>query len=143
MKRLLLAAAVSLAAFAQEKKQPPAKPQPAPPASGVRVFKDPVTGEIRQPTAAERRQMQDQNQNSVATGGGAPTRIVRKADGSVTAILGTEHMVYSVVKKNPDGTLDQQCVTGEKNAVSYVNRAKAPANLANVVIVKGPGNDTK
>ncbi|MBM3756897.1 MAG: hypothetical protein FJW38_23300 [Acidobacteria bacterium] len=140
MKRVLIAAAFSLAAFAQDKKQP-VKPQPAPPVSGARVFKDPVTGEIRQPTAAERRQMDAQS--SLVTGSGRSTRIIRNRDGSVTAVLGSEHFVYSVVRKNADGTLDQQCVTGEKNALSYVNRTKTPANLANVVIVKGSGDDKK
>lgn len=100
-------------------------------AQAQRVTKDSVTGELRAPTADEVKAL------DAAAGNGkraaAPTGILSgKADpqpqrlpnGTVVQELTTDTMMYSVARKNADGTISQYCVTGDEAAQRLV---KGPA----------------
>lgn len=129
MNKLLLILACSAAALCAQEKKPAAEPKPPVKRAetagqgSVRVYKDPITGELRAPTAAER-QSQGQSLQTPGPIGGEPPQIIRNPDGSRTAILGPAQMSYSVMKKNSDGTITMDCVTGEKKAAEFLKTAK-------------------
>lgn len=97
-------AALSLTAGAAQDAIPAAQGQ------GMVVVRDAQTGQLRTPTAAEIRALQPaasasmtaQSQPAMVTGPGG-RRSVR---------LGERHMVYSVVKRDGEGKLGEQCVHG-------------------------------
>lgn len=86
---------------------------------GMRIVRDPVTGQLRGPTAEEFQAMEAQERKANA---GKPAAVkvapveVRRADGAVRATLDESFMSYSVVTRNADGTLTEQCVTGSDAA---------------------------
>lgn len=108
-KILTLAALTALAAASLL--APPAHAQ-----SGMVVVRDAQTGELRAPTAAEanalhgtsaaQRKAPAQHTETVGPGGSRKVQLGRSA------------LVYSVVTKNADGTLAEQCVNGEHAAHS-------------------------
>ena len=105
----------------------PAKPAPA--ASGVVVFKDPVTGQIRQPEAAEIRQLLQQ----APVGKAAPmqTEAVRHLSGprgEVGMTLPESSMISVVVTKGADGKLATECVGGGQAAAAARVTAGATAS---------------
>jgi hypothetical protein len=97
-------------------------------AQGMRVSRDPVTGEIRIPTAEENKALDDLQAaaaaKAAASGQIAPTTVtpvsVTHSDGSVEQKLDEQSMVYSVMVRNADGTMSMQCVTGQENANGIV-----------------------
>jgi len=89
------------------------------------VTVDPETGQLRPATAAERAAL-------AAAGGGrallrAPgaTVVERFADGRVRAKLGPEYARYSIVRRNPDGTMTYDCLSEGK--LDAALKAPAPA----------------
>lgn len=89
----ICALAASFAATAQE---------------GMTVVRDPQTGKLRAPTAAELRAMQSKMpQPSMASP--RPQSSVRP-DGTRSLNLGDRGMVYSVVTRSPDGKLVRKCI---------------------------------
>jgi hypothetical protein len=115
---LLITAAVG-SAQQQPKKavKPPVKKQTAAPVTkqvqpGMVVVKDPETGELRAPTAAEL---------STLTGGRSQSSLAvaqeeRRPDGSVMVRLPESTQVFSVAKIGPDGKLVTDCVEGKDAA---------------------------
>jgi hypothetical protein len=103
----------------------PASAQDAAPAPGMVVVRDAQTGQLRTPTPAEMRALQPapsasmraQAQPSMVTGPGG-RRSVR---------LGERHMVYSVVKRDAEGKLGEQCVHGVHAAERAAQGAAEPA----------------
>jgi len=95
-------------------------------AHAQRVTRDSVTGELRAPTADEVKAAMDGSKRaSRAVGiisGKADPQAVRQADGSVMQELTTDTMMYSVARKNADGTISQYCVPGSE--VAGVLKAK-------------------
>jgi hypothetical protein len=87
---------------------------------GQTVFKDPLTGEIRNPRAAEAKQLNDlraaQRAAAVAErkASGAPQANVANVmrNGIVQAYLDEESISYSVVTRDAKGDLALHCVTG-------------------------------
>lgn len=75
---------------------------------GMTVVRDPETGKLRAPTAAELRAMhaRQPQARSVAP----PPQSSVRPDGTRVLNLGERGMVYSVVKRAPDGTLTRHCV---------------------------------
>jgi hypothetical protein len=81
---------------------------------GMVVVRDPQTGALRAPTAAEsaallgtsaqQRKEPPQHVATVGPGGGRKVQLGRSA------------LVYSVAKRSPDGALAEQCVHGEHAA---------------------------
>jgi len=129
----LAALAMSTGASAQE-------------ASGMRVVKDPVTGLLRAPTNEELKAQLQQEAKARGAGAASPSQVgivsrttptlVRRADGSRKLELTEDSMTYSVMTRNPDGTLNMNCVTGEDSA----ERALKARNFAASRTVKG-GSD--
>ncbi len=93
--------------------------------SGMVVVRDAQTGELRAPTAAEASAL-------LGTSGAqrkAPTQHVETIGpgGSHKVQLGRSALVYSLVTKNADGTLAEQCVNGEHAAhAALAHPAKEP-----------------
>ena len=106
--------------------------------AAMTVVKDPVTGELRAPTAEEfstleRLKVKEKTtQQKLPNGKSAlvaakPAEAgdgeIRLPDGSVGMQLGEEHMAYSVMTRNADGTMTLHCVTGSESANKLI---KAP-----------------
>lgn len=88
---------------------------------GQTAFQDPVTGRLRNPTAAEAQQLNDLRKADRDARRAAPDAAVaqapvRQANGAVHAMLGEDSMTYSVMTRNASGELVMQCVTGEDAA---------------------------
>ena len=88
---------------------------------GMTVVRDPQTGKLRAPTSAELRALRAGvvQPQMVAP---PPVKATVRPDGSRAIDLGERGMVYSVMTRNPDGTLGGRCVRGGEAAA----RALAP-----------------
>ena len=93
----------------------------SPSANAQRVVRDAQTGALRAPTAAEIRSMEGAGARKASTpvgllSGRANPQPVTLANGTVSQELTTEHLMYSVARRNPDGSISQYCVSGEESA---------------------------
>jgi hypothetical protein len=87
---------------------------------GQTVFKDPLTGTLRNPTATEAKQLNELRAAQRAAGAaerkaaGAPQANVAslQKNGVVQAFLDEESISYSVMTRDANGELALQCVTG-------------------------------
>ncbi|MBQ5949519.1 post-PEP-CTERM-1 domain-containing protein [Massilia sp. ST3] len=81
---------------------------------GMIVVRDPQTGQMRPPTAAELQALQ----RAAPASRLAPVqpKMVLGADGRRSVQLGDSGLVYSVVKRDAEGKLDRHCVHGEAAA---------------------------
>jgi hypothetical protein len=102
-------------------------PMTASAADAMRVVRDPATGELRGPTAAEMEafekaeaQLRAGSRRSVLPQ--QPTE-VQHPDGSVEMKLGEDTMMYSVVSSAADGTLRFDCLPA-KQAQQFVKGQK-------------------
>lgn len=96
--------------------------------SGMRVVKDPVTGQLRAPSAEEATAMERQEKQQATLRRApalklAPAVTLRK-DGSKKAVLDESSLSYSVMTRNADGSLNFECVTGAKAAQDIVSGDK-------------------
>ena len=112
----IVASAGAAAAMAQTANTAPAVQQDGPPAAGgLTVFKDPLTGALRQPDAAE-------------IGALLPSRasgpVVQRAlpNGGYAVKLDQSFESFMVITKRPDGTLAWECVTGDAKASEVMAR---------------------
>lgn len=115
---LLWLALTSLCQAAPAAAQPPQPPQ-ASSQQGLTVVRDAETGELRAPSAAESEALRAQT----AAPSARPPRpaLVTGADGRESVRLGSSRLVYSVVKRGPDGKLDHQCVEGADGVHAHLN----------------------
>jgi len=117
------------AAPVDDKQKVAAESPSGPGAAHLMVARDPVTGELRAPTAAEREALKAIAKKALSRVG-EPTLVETLPDGRVRARLGPEHARFSVVRRNPDGTLSSDCVAAGKvdaAASAAVPAASAPA----------------
>ncbi len=143
-----LSALLALPAFAEDPApsatQPPAKTtnhaaeeaasKPAAGAANMVVTKDPVTGELRPATPAEREKLLGRRPLV-----SAEHRVVTLPDGSQMVEMTDADMNYAVARKNPDGTITSACVHGdEAAALKAAPASKAPRPPA---IVSEPKSD--
>ena len=92
--------------------------------AGQTVFKDPVTGQFRNPTAAEAKKLNDlrsadraaQKAARKAAGEGATGVVRLQQNGIVAAHVDEESIMHSVMTRNADGTLAHNCVHGKTAA---------------------------
>ncbi len=90
------------------------------------VTKDSVTGELRAPTAEEAKTLEAAKTGKRAAApvgilsGRADPQPQRLPNGTVAQELTTDTMMYSVARKNADGTISQYCVTGDDAAQRLV-----------------------
>jgi hypothetical protein len=119
-------------------------------ASAATVARDPVTGELRAPTAAEAQALsQPAASGRGAVKAAAPRGLltgrinpqpVQHADGSVEHELDESTLSFSVATRNADGSISQQCVSG----VDAANAAlKAPAKAHAMTAKKGHSHELK
>jgi hypothetical protein len=88
-------------------------------ASGQQVAVDPQTGKLREPTPAEARKLaEDMKEYLKPSKQGS--RVVQLTDGTLSMELTEEHLDFTVVKINPDGTLSTECVKGKSAADAFV-----------------------
>lgn len=83
-------------------------------ARGLTVVRDAETGRLRTPTPDEMRALQRKGPAALAAP--AQPTMITGADGRRHVQLGERGLVYSVVRRGPDGKLDQQCVHGAEAA---------------------------
>lgn len=81
---------------------------------GLTVVRDAETGRLRAPTPTEMRALQRTGPAALAAP--AQPAMVTGPDGRRHVELGERGLVYSVIKRGPDGKLDQQCVQGADGA---------------------------
>jgi hypothetical protein len=87
----------------------------APRAPGVRVYRDPDTGEVREGTHEEARALEGQGHGG-PTLAPKPLRQVTFSDGSVAVELDDSYMTHVIVERAPDGTLHTRCKTADEQA---------------------------
>lgn len=96
------------------------------PAGSVAV-RDPLTGELRAPTAAELRALRPTPAPGTAQTGPQTAQPVVRADGTRAVRLGEAGMVYSVATRSADGKLHEHCVSGEAASQAVKSEQSAPA----------------
>jgi hypothetical protein len=105
-------------------KAKPADAKPAPAAGGMRVFIDPATGKIRPPEQEDIQRL-TALRAARATALAAPPQPLKGPGGAIGLKLDESHMVYSVARKNADGTVSFECVDGSANAAKALSRPPA------------------
>lgn len=155
--RFGLATALAVSAFtmsplvqAADAKAKAAPTKAAPATSGMRMAKDPVTGEIRALTAAEAAELDAQDAKAKAAANVGKRRAASaSSEGSQeftlpNGMVGMNHdesmMSYAVVTRKPDGTLDMACVQGKQAADAVVKGKKQNSSKA-VTAAKEHGHD--
>lgn len=130
-RRFGLATALAAAAFALTPAAHAAEQSP-----GMRIVKDPATGQLRAPTAEEAAALSASSPKSLRqaprgliTGKVSPAAI-KHADGTVEQELDESSMQYTVMTKNADGTLMTVCVTGTEAADAALNGKKNSSKVA-------------
>ena len=88
--------------------------QPNPATPGMIVAKDPVTGQLRAPSAEEMAALQPVRGAGRGEAKEAPLRSERLANGAVVTTLNSSYEVYSVATKDADGKIQTACVPAEK-----------------------------
>ena len=99
----------------------------------ARIFKDPVSGELRAPTAAEAAALEAAGKSLKAqrhapargllTGRMNPGQI-KYPDGTVQQELDESSLAHTVMTRNADGTLEMVCVTGPEAAEAALKAKK-------------------
>jgi hypothetical protein len=101
-------------------------------AHAQRVTRD-SDGQLRAPTAEEVKALDGASRTSRPVGllsGKANPQAVRHADGTIQQELDTSSLMYSVARRNPDGTISQFCVTGSDAAERLVKGQTAKTTMA-------------
>lgn len=111
----------------------------AAPQSGMRILRDPVSGELRAPTPEEFTQIEAEEGKARAALRGANRKATsarpanvsyRLKGGGVGVRPGEESTMFTVVKQNADGTLTTQCVTGQAAADAVMAAPAAATSVA-------------
>jgi hypothetical protein len=112
-------------------------------ANALREVRDPVSGEIRAPNAAEVAAFEKAEAQLRLGSGKAAAKgpvDIRYPDGTIETKLGEDSMMYSVVRANEDGTLAMHCLPA-KEAKAFVKSSKsAAASLAKAKASKAGHN---
>lgn len=91
---------------------------------GQTVFKDAATGQLRNPTAAQAKELNDAKAAARAAKAAEPKDLsagptgvaIRQSNGIIRAVPDEESISYSVMTRNAQGELVLQCVTGASAA---------------------------
>jgi hypothetical protein len=117
----------------------PAKaPTPAAREDGMKAYINPATGALREPNAADTeasnlnhqaplfsRTPGNLDRSSIASAAAAP-EIIYGPGNTESVVMGEESMVFQVARRDADGKLTQECVTGESHANHALHSPKAP-----------------
>lgn len=93
---------------------------------GMVVVRDPQTGEMRAPTAAELKALGPAPAAALRAQVPLSSLVVSKPNGARMLRLGERFQVYSVVSRAPDGGLVEQCVQGEDAAGKALAQPATP-----------------
>jgi hypothetical protein len=91
---------------------------------GVRIYVDPATGRIKQPTPAEVRAL-DQAIASLPSREVKSFQATQYADGTVSIALDGAFMNFALVRVNDDGSVTQACVDDAAAADAFLRGAPA------------------
>ena len=131
MIKTICVALVALTALASS---PPAEAADPASSSSLRVIKDPVTGQLRMPTAAEAAAMDAEaaklksRQKSALTntdGEDAPPEFEAEG-GLIGAPMNETGLSYSVAYRKTDGSIELRCTQGKAAAERIVSGNKLP-----------------
>lgn len=100
--------------------------QAEPRQQGMVVVRDAETGELRAPTPTEARALHPRTGASAAAAAAPAPKMVIGPGGRRSVQLGERHMVYSVVTRDADGKLVEQCVDGAHAAERAVEGSPEP-----------------
>lgn len=95
---------------------------------GMTVVRDSRTGKLRPPTTAELRALRNKvipDKGVTTTTPAAtpePLKSTVRPDGTRSINLGERGMVYSVMRRNTDGSLASYCVEGEEAAAKAMEK---------------------
>lgn len=90
---------------------------------GMTVVRDPQTGKLRAPTSAELRALNGQKVKPETNFEPVqPAKSTVRPDGTRALHLGERGMVYSVMRRNDDGSLSGHCVKGEEAAAGAIGK---------------------
>ena len=105
---------------------------PARAADAMRVVKDPVSGELRPPTAAEAAAFDKAQAALGVRGKGQPQAPVEihHPDGSVETKLGEDTRMYSVVSSDADGKLAFDCLPAQEAKKFVKGKKPLPSKTA-------------
>ena len=80
---------------------------------GMVVVRDPLTGQLRAPTADELKELRAKTPATAGLAAPRTPATITRGDGSRGVRLGEKGMVYDVVTRGPDGKLTHECVQGQ------------------------------
>ena len=110
-----------------------ASPQ-ATPQGGMRAYKDSADSPLRGPSTEEMAASAATSavgaRRASASDAAAPVRTFAAPGGGIGAVLDDSFMQYSVVVRQPDGTLGEVCVTGSAEAEALVAKSPVPKSAA-------------
>lgn len=86
---------------------------------GMTVVRDPLTGRLRAPTAAEMRALRGGVERPTPL---QPPQSTQRPDGTRVIDLGERAMVYAVMTRNADGSLAAHCVKGDEAAAKAIEK---------------------
>ena len=108
--------------------------------AGQRVYIDPVTKEIREPTLEDiHGAAAEDNANNKSFKAQSVAAFIPAKAGALGARLSPEYHSYTVVTRNDDGTLAEVCVTGQDAA----EKALASGNTKSRHSHKGAAHESK
>ena len=91
-------------------------------ANASRAHIDPATGKIKEPDAGDSAEISSLLQEPLLTSN-STSQPVQHPDGSVSVVLGPEHLNVSVIRIGPDGKLSEECLPGVAKALQSVKEA--------------------
>ena len=95
----------------------PAAPPTAAGRTRIQVETDPDTGRLRPPTPTQRRSLADALRHQFRSPPRAPSYF---ADGTISVVVATERLNFSVAQVNEQGLPETSCVSGLEQAVSVL-----------------------
>jgi hypothetical protein len=103
-----------------------ARPQP-----GMRVYIDPQTGQLREPTAEEAAALTAAIEADRGIAAMDEPQAITGTGGVVGVRLNASSESYSLATRNADGTIAMACVTGEKTAQTVVRHGNGDKEHVN------------
>ena len=102
----------------------PSVPAAAPTAAGrarIQVELDPDTDRLRPPTPAQRKSLADALRHQFRSAPRAPSYF---PDGTISVVVATERLNFSVAQVNEQGLPEMSCVSGLEQAVSILETGR-------------------
>lgn len=96
------------------------------PLAGMTVAVDPATGRLRQPTAAEARELAAQLAQKLGRTGPPPQPVLHR-DGMLSLVVGTDYLDFMVATLDPAGKVTTACLEGSQMASTLDLAPAAPA----------------